>query len=251
MKRYFNTFFHRLNIYFQKYSYQLNKVYDFIQTLTFWLNFKRRGQLLRSLKSCTTARDFYEFTCSTLPSHQLEDEILPFLDFAKKRHPKVVCEIGTAEGGTNFLLSNAIKSVQHIIGLDLCVQNKTKLKYFSSPKLRQSYFDGNSHSRDISEKVEQVLNGEFIDLLFIDGDHTYDGVSRDFECYRPYISHGGLVVFHDIIPDFRSSKGVETNRWAGDVPVFWKQIKTQFMYKEFVRNYDQDGLGIGVLILDK
>ena len=250
MNRYINNIFYRLSVHFPQHKYEINKIYDFIETLSFWLSFKHRKRLLQNFESCLSAKNFYHFASTALPSHQLENEIVPFLDFVKKRQPKVVCEIGTAEGGTNFLLSNTIKSVQHIIGMDLYVHNRAKLKYFSKPKLRQSFFDGNSHSNNISEQVKSVLKGELIDLLFIDGDHTYNGVKQDFECYRPYIAQGGLVAFHDIIPDFKTSKGTETDRWAGDVPVFWKQIKTQFKYKEFVENYDQDGLGIGVLILD-
>lgn len=35
-------------------------------------------------------------------------------------------------------------------------------------------------------------------LLFIDGDHTYEAVSRDIELYLPKLRMGGMVVFHDV-----------------------------------------------------
>jgi len=43
------------------------------------------------------------------------------------------------------------------------------------------------------------LNGEPLDFLFIDGDHTYEGVKRDFEMYSPLVRNGGIIAFHDIV----------------------------------------------------
>lgn len=40
-------------------------------------------------------------------------------------------------------------------------------------------------------------NGPPIDLLFIDADHSYDGVKADITRWWPYIRTGGVVVFHD------------------------------------------------------
>jgi predicted O-methyltransferase YrrM len=42
-----------------------------------------------------------------------------------------------------------------------------------------------------------------IDLLFIDGDHSYEGVKRDWEAFVPFVSPFGVVVFHDTIWDLR------------------------------------------------
>jgi predicted O-methyltransferase YrrM len=36
-----------------------------------------------------------------------------------------------------------------------------------------------------------------IDLLFIDGDHSYEGVKRDWDLFAPYVKPFGIVVFHD------------------------------------------------------
>ena len=37
-----------------------------------------------------------------------------------------------------------------------------------------------------------------IDFLFIDGDHSYDGVRTDVEAWFPKLSERALVLFHDI-----------------------------------------------------
>jgi predicted O-methyltransferase YrrM len=38
---------------------------------------------------------------------------------------------------------------------------------------------------------------EFVDLLFIDGDHSYDSVFADWHAYRGLLRKGSAVVFHD------------------------------------------------------
>jgi predicted O-methyltransferase YrrM len=38
------------------------------------------------------------------------------------------------------------------------------------------------------------------DVILIDGDHTYEGVYRDIECYLPLLKTGGIVIFHDFLP---------------------------------------------------
>lgn len=38
---------------------------------------------------------------------------------------------------------------------------------------------------------------ELIGLLFIDGDHTYEGVKRDIQCWVKHVVNGGLIAFHD------------------------------------------------------
>jgi predicted O-methyltransferase YrrM len=37
-----------------------------------------------------------------------------------------------------------------------------------------------------------------IDLLFIDGDHTYDSAIRDYADWSPFLKPGGAIVFHDV-----------------------------------------------------
>lgn len=42
-----------------------------------------------------------------------------------------------------------------------------------------------------------VLQDIKIDVLFIDGDHSYEGVKKDFDLYSNIISENGIIVFHD------------------------------------------------------
>ena len=85
-------------------------------------------------------------------------------------------------------------------------------------------------------QIDKTAEGNF---LFIDGDHTYEGVKKDFEMYRPLVKKGGLITFHDIV------SGPAEN--VGGVPRFWKEVLKNFNHKEFVKAWDQNGYGIGVI----
>jgi predicted O-methyltransferase YrrM len=58
-----------------------------------------------------------------------------------------------------------------------------------------------------------------IDMLFIDGDHTYEGVKRDFELYRPLLKPGGIIAFHDVLDTpMHRLHGCEVHRLWQELP---------------------------------
>ncbi len=55
-----------------------------------------------------------------------------------------------------------------------------------------------SHADTTWRRVAELLDGRAIDFLFIDGDHSCDGVWQDFKMYSSLVAPGGLIAFHDI-----------------------------------------------------
>ncbi|MEV1241484.1 class I SAM-dependent methyltransferase [Nonomuraea sp. NPDC050022] len=51
-----------------------------------------------------------------------------------------------------------------------------------------------------SEQVARLWNTP-LGLLFIDGGHSEEPVTRDYEGWAPHVMAGGALVFHDIYPD--------------------------------------------------
>jgi cephalosporin hydroxylase len=198
-------------------------------------------------QSCEQIESYFQFSNRVFGSQQIKSEILNFLEFANTENPKVVSEIGTADGGTNFLLSQAISSVDFMVGIDLYVKNREKLRYFSKQSQTLGFINGSSRHKAILNKVKSLLEDRKLDLLFIDGDHTYEGVKQDFLNYRQFVREGGIIAFHDIVPDYLTRYGINTGRWVGEVPRFWQAIKHLYETYEFVENPEQDGLGIGAL----
>ena len=50
-------------------------------------------------------------------------------------------------------------------------------------------------STDVVEQVRKIAPS--LDLLFIDGDHSYEGVKADWEAYKDFLKPGSIVLFHD------------------------------------------------------
>lgn len=167
----------------------------------------------------------------------------------KSRSPQLVCEIGVAAGGTHFLLRESIPSVKKIIGVEIALRPVVakKLQRSCNKGKEDILIQGSSCTPQTVTLVESNLQGQKLDLLFIDGDHEYDGVKADFEAYRHLLREGAIVAFHDIVLDFGVRKGVKTDMWAGGVPIFWREVKNGFLTWELVEDPDQDAFGIGLL----
>jgi predicted O-methyltransferase YrrM len=51
-------------------------------------------------------------------------------------------------------------------------------------------------SQDIAPKWNKPVN-----MLFIDGSHTYEGALHDFEAFWPWLTRKGIIAIHDVSPD--------------------------------------------------
>lgn len=65
---------------------------------------------------------------------------------------------------------------------------------------------GNSHNLETIDELAKRLNGNLVDLFFIDGDHGFEGVKKDFLNYEGFVKVGGVIVFDDY-----------NSRWPGVV----------------------------------
>ena len=177
-------------------------------------------------------------------------EVTALLELIQKLKPSTIAEIGTANGGSLFLFSRLATPDARIVSVDLPnvkfgggYKNwrKNFFKQMVLPKQDLHLLLGDSHSSATYNEVQKLLPGNEVDFLFIDGDHTYEGVKKDFEMYAPLVRKGGMIAFHDIVkgnPDL-----------VGEVSKFWNEIKTKYDHKEIIEKPGQEIFGIGVLFV--
>lgn len=186
-----------------------------------------------------------------LRAFQNQPEIAELLKLVQEMRPETVLEIGTASGGTLFLFSRAASENALILSIDLpggihgggCPWWKTILfRSFASGKQKIELLRADSHSEDTVNSLKKLLDGKNIDFLFIDGDHTYEGVRRDFENYSPLVRKGGMIALHDIASD-HAGHGCKAHK-------YWNEIKSGYRHKEIIANAGQTLYGIGVIYID-
>lgn len=182
---------------------------------------------------------------------QKESEILRLLEKVRESRPAAVCEIGAAGGGTTLLFARAASPGALLVTVDLALGEPRREAFQMFAKAGQTIVavEGDSHRPATLDAVRRAFGTCPLDLLYLDGDHSGEGIAADFRMYAPLVREGGMIVCHDIVPDYRARYGVETASDTGGVPQFWRELKAQpgARVEEIVEDEEQDGYGVGIL----
>ncbi|MFA6066889.1 MAG: class I SAM-dependent methyltransferase [Candidatus Babeliaceae bacterium] len=187
---------------------------------------------------------------------QVESEISALLDFLSDKKIKNFAEIGTHYGGTFFMFLKSFEKGGIKISIDLpggkwggltaaeISERNKKLQIESDNEI--CFISGNSHDAKIVDQCEAALCRRFLgskklDLLFIDGDHSYYGARTDYMLYKKFVKNGGYIVFHDIK---KSEFHAVQNCYVSE---FWDQIEVETDHtREFSDSSESFG-GIGLI----
>lgn len=155
--------------------------------------------------------------------------------------PRTIVELGTHSGNSYFAICQAVKQYEtgskcyavdtwqgdaHALsyGEEIydMVRKNNEENYASFSKLLRMTFD---------EALSKFEDGS-VDLLHIDGLHTYEAVKHDFETWLPKLAPGAIVLFHD------------TNVRKDDFGVwkYWAELKAQ--YADGIEFLHSHGLGV-------
>ena len=172
---------------------------------------------------------------------QIQSEIIRLAEAVAAIEPRIILEIGTASGGTALIW--AALASERVISCDLIDMSRQRPLFTRFPppgsSCRVTLLSGNSHDPAFRERVARELDGQRVDFLFIDGDHTEAGVTADYEDYRGFVRPGGLIAFHDIL----EKQPLPTNQ----VYQLWKRLKQRALTEELVTEDNHSGFGIGLL----
>lgn len=190
----------------------------------------------------------FHFLGFSIKIGQIKDEIIQLLKILKSAQPKIIIEIGTAGGETLFLFTRIAHPNATIVSIDLprgpFGGGYAKWKYpiyssFVRQKQQLKLIRANSHDPETFTILKNFLNDNLIDFLFIDGDHTYEGVKMDFEMYSILVKKGGIIAFHDIVEHSKDGS-CQVNR-------FWDEIKDNYRSLEIIQDKNQKWAGIGLI----
>ena len=191
----------------------------------------------------------------TLAPYQSRWEFCQLLQELARICPKAMLEIGTAKGGSLLAFSQLCSPDAHIVSVDLPrgpfgggypLWKVPLYKAFARSGQRLDLVRGDSHSASTFRHVQRLLGGRKLDFLFIDGDHSYEGVRSDFEIYKSLMRPGGIIAFHDIVAPHPDRPLANGNN-PGDVPRFWADLATKRPGQAFVDPARHGCFGIGLI----
>lgn len=171
---------------------------------------------------------------------------LPFAYYiTREMAPSIIVELGTHKGNSLCAFAEGAKYSEcqaTIYGIDSWEGDPhanysggsdiyNELNSFVSRKydnvvLLRSYFDA---------ALEQ-FEADSIDLLHVDGFHSYEAVKHDFESWLPKVKSDGVILLHDIAIE---REGFGAKR-------FWEEIQPKYQTLAFSHSH-----GLGVVLMEE
>ncbi|MFK7700530.1 class I SAM-dependent methyltransferase [Pseudomonas caspiana] len=157
--------------------------------------------------------------------------------------PEQFVELGSYSGTSYFAFCQAIKSRDlrtRCVAIDTWEGDEHTGRY--SEEVFQAFADYNdAHFSAFSSYLRMRFDNALpliadcsVDILHIDGLHTYEAVKQDYETWMPKMSARGVILFHDTAVD---SEGFGVVR-------FWSEVSELYPFYNFTHSN-----GLGVLLV--
>jgi predicted O-methyltransferase YrrM len=155
--------------------------------------------------------------------------------------PAILVELGVHQGCSFFAFCQAVKEhglPTRVVGIDTWTGDP-HAGFYSEDVFEQVQ---QCKSRDFADERFVLQRSTFqsalggfkdgtLDLIHMDGLHTYEAVREDYQTWLPKLAPHGIMLFHDVAP----TCGYESAR-------FWLELKQEYPHFEFLHSW-----GLGVL----
>jgi predicted O-methyltransferase YrrM len=144
-------------------------------------------------------------------THLTYDEKILLYNLSKKLSDYSICvEIGSYLGSSSCFISAGLKKNSKLYCID--TWGNHAMRYDESDtdsEERDTYKEFIENTNKYNSKIVKLRGWSYdvitelknreskIDFLFIDGDHNYDGVKKDWTLYSDLLKKNSIVVFHD------------------------------------------------------
>lgn len=128
-------------------------------------------------------------------TRQVEHEVLERY-VQGQRH---IVELGVFEGASSLMLRKAVAVDGKLWCVDPFPRGRFGISYQYLIANREVNKSTNGTVGFVQKLSHEAVKGwqEPIDLLFIDADHSYQAVRRDWDDWSPYVKAGGIIALHD------------------------------------------------------
>ena len=185
----------------------------------------------------------FEYANGFFAPIQIREEIVEALQEVRKLKPRYIVELGTAGGGTMLLWLRVAHPEATIVTIDLpggefgggsSPLRVPLFRRLGMPGQTIHLIRGDSHQQATLESTKHYLKGNSADFLFIDADHTEEGVRSDYVMYSPLVRPGGMIAFHDI--------GIKRPEYG--VKKLWQELSLTKPSKEILGRPLTYGIGL-------
>jgi len=105
-------------------------------------------------------------------------------------------EVGSAAGG-NARVFCELLNIEDLTIIDDNQHSQHVYREANLKHLNPKQYIGNSQSSEARSWLQE--QNKKYDIVYIDGDHSYEGVVRDINNYKDFVKDEGYMIFHDHI----------------------------------------------------
>lgn len=188
---------------------------------------------------------FADVPPAPVDAYQNLGELGALWEFVARRPHAQVLEIGSLFGGTLWAWAH-LPGIETLVTVDLpsdwdvvadgVREARTHWAEWMTPRVPE-FVDVQADSHDPATFEAVAGYGPF-DFVFIDGDHTYEGVREDWLTWSCAVAPGGVVAFHDT-SDHGTSVEPGVVRWVDELRHHLPSVEWT----------DPDGVGICAFLL--